>query len=297
MKMKRLYILFVGLNILMFNSCEKDITIKPQQYDSKPSIQCLLTPGTYPRLYLFKTIPYFDVQISYSDLFIRNASVTISSMYGTDVLVTDSLLNKFYCRYDYFYSGSQLTQANVTYSLKIEYNNKIYTAMTTTNQPKVQLDSVTYIEQFQDIYGEHEGIVSHFTDDPTGDNYYRFEMHRMVDSSTADANEIHSCSGAEFVPITEIGRTIYSAVNQNGLPMSFVIEPAYKHKQGDIAYIFLQSCDKNMFDFYSKLDDQRLAQSNPFAEPVFINTNQFTDAVGVFGSYSLSDSVEFIFPE
>ncbi len=296
--MKRIkLVIFLVITAIFFSRCEKDITIKPQQYDSRPSIQCLLTPNTYPKLYLFKTVPFFDAPISYKELFIRNAYVTISSNLGTDVLTLDSSLNKFYCKYDYFYKGSQLTQKNVTYNLKIVYLDKTYTASTTTNQPLVQLDSVTYIAQFQDIYGEHEGIKLHFIDDPSGDNYYRFEMHRMVDSSTADVNDFHSCSGQEFVPITELGRTIYSAVNQNGLPMSFVIEPAYKHNQDDVAYVFLQSCDKNMFDFYSKLDKQRLALTNPFAEPVFINSNQFTDAVGVFGSYTLSDSVKFIFPE
>lgn len=292
---KLIFLLAIGVEII--TSCEKNITIKPQYYESKPSIQCLLTPNTIPKLYLFKTIPYFDPQNSYKDLFIRDAIVTITSNSGSDLMKPDSSLNKFYCRYDYYYTGSEFTRENVTYSCKVEYAGRTYVAKTTTNQPKVQLDSVTYIEQFQDIYGEHEGVVLHFSDDPSGDNYYRFEMHRMVDSSTADAQGFHSCSGTRMVPITEIGRTIYSAVNQNGLPMSFVIEPAYKHKRGDVGYVFLQSCDKYMFDFYSRLDKQRLTQANPFAEPVFINSSQFTNAVGVFGSYALSDSIRFVFPE
>ena len=291
---------FITAILIIFSfiiSCEKTITIKPQPYESKLSIQCLLTPKTYPKLYLFKTLPYFDSQVSYKDLVIRGANAKITSNLGTDILVLDSALNKFYCKYDYFYKGTQLTQANTAYTLSIDINGKTYTAETTINQAKINLDSVTYIEQFQDVYGEHEGIISNFVDEPNMENYYRFEMHRMVDSSTVDANHIPSCSDNEFIPITEIGRTIYSSENQDGLPMSFVIEPAYKHKQGDTAYVFLQTCDKNMFDFYSKLDEQRLAQANPFAEPIFINPNQFTDAVGVFGSYTLSDSVLFVFPE
>lgn len=292
---KSIFILVIVFGSLL--GCEKDITIAPQNYESKLSIQCLLSPNTLPKLYLFKTIPYFDEQISYSELFIRDAVVTITSKNGTDILIPDSSLNRFYCRYDYFYKGDQLTLKEITYFLKIEYAGKTYTANTIINQPIVQLDSVTYIEQFQDLYGEHEGIVSHFTDDPVGDNYYRFEMHRLVDSSTMDVNEVHSCSGPEFVSITEIGRTLYSAVNQNGLPMSFVIEPAFKHNENDVAYVFLQSCDKNMFDFYSSLDKQRLAQANPFAEPVSLHSTQFSDAIGVFGSYELSDSVKLVFPE
>jgi len=119
----------------------------------------------------------------------------------------------------------------------------------------------------------------------------------MVDSTTYDANKQNSCSGDELVAITEIGRTIYSGKGLNDLPMTFVIEPAYKHNEDDEAFILVQSCDKNIYEFYNNLDEQRLAQSNPFAEPIFIHSTQFPNAVGVFGSYATSDPVKFIFPE
>ena len=68
MKANKVLLWLTGISILLLFSCEKNITIKPQAYKSKPSIQCLLTPNTYPKLYLFKTIPYFDPQVSYKDL-------------------------------------------------------------------------------------------------------------------------------------------------------------------------------------------------------------------------------------
>ncbi len=42
---------------------------------------------------------------------------------------------------------------------------------------------------------------------------------------------------------------------------------------------------------------QKLAQYNPFVEPVFIIPGQFKDAIGVFGAYAVSDSVLFVYPE
>ena len=65
----------------------------------------------------------------------------------------------------------------------------------------------------------------------------------------------------------------------------------------DSDYIRLQSVNKNIFNFYDNLDRQKLAQYNPFVEPVFIMPGQFKNAIGVFGAYVVSDSVLFVYPE
>jgi hypothetical protein len=59
----------------------------------------------------------------------------------------------------------------------------------------------------------------------------------------------------------------------------------------------MQSIDKHKYDFYDQLDRQKLAQYNPFVEPVFLQPMQFANAIGVFGAYVLSDSVQFIYSE
>lgn len=91
----------------------------------------------------------------------------------------------------------------------------------------------------------------------------------------------------------------YNTSNENIIDhsLSFVFEPTYKHTSNDTVYIKLQSCDKNMLEFYNQLDKQKLSQFNPFVEPVFIKSGQFNNAIGVFGSYVLSDSVVFVYPE
>ena len=82
------------------------------------------------------------------------------------------------------------------------------------------------------------------------------------------------------------------------MALTFVFEPNYSHKRNDSAYIRLQTVDKNIFNFYDNLDKQKLAQYNPFVEPVFIIPGQFGDkAIGVFGAYTISDPVLFIYPE
>ncbi|HKI87531.1 MAG TPA: DUF4249 family protein [Draconibacterium sp.] len=298
--MKKILFPILIITLIILISCEKEIIIPQQPYTSKPSIQCLITPGKVPKLYLNETLPYLSPVLSNRKMFIGNANVTISGNGQTDVLQSDSLFEVFYGTESYFYSGSIPIQPNITYTLNIEINGTVYNAEATTNQQVVQIDSVTYVQNFKDIYGEHEGVIFHLKDDPATEDYYRYEMHRMADTATYwGENKFKSpiLKNDETTRVTEIGRTIFSDASFSGGEFSFAIEPVFKHKQGDSTFVFLQICDKNIFDFFDELDRQMLGMKNPFTEPVFLKTTQFKDAIGVFGSYALSDSVLFIYPE
>jgi hypothetical protein len=154
---------------------------------------------------------------------------------------------------------------------------------------------------FKDLYGEHEGVVVHYTDPSNLGQYYRYDMMRMVDSSNYKVNLSSSGKSACLtnlkVEANEIGRTIYTDQNSNGQNSNITFEPAYKHKTDDTTYIKLQVMDKNAFDYYDQLDRQKLAQFNPFVEPSYLKPTQFKDAFGCFGAYSISDSVLFVYPE
>ena len=297
--MKNISFLICCFFTIIFISCEKTITIKQQPYISKLSIQGLITPNTKPQIFLNRTVAYFDPKVNTRDLTVDNATVTLNDGSLTFVLRFDSIFNTHYCRYDYFYSNSNNIQTNKTYTLNIIFNGAAYTAFATTNQLKVTPTNITYIPTFTDLYGEHEGVVVRYTDIPNEENYYRYQMGRIIDTSVQNAsNKLKSiCAGNKKYYITEIGRTIYSDKNVDGQAVSFVFEPAYTHKTNDTAYIKLQTVDKNIFNFYDNLDKQKLAQYNPFVEPVFITQGQFKNAIGVFGAYAVSDSVLFIYPE
>jgi Domain of unknown function (DUF4249) len=289
----------VGAALILLSGCEKDITTAPLAYDTKPVIECMLTPGQLPKLYLYRSVPYFDPAISTKDLFIRNASVTITSSLGVDVLHVDSVEDLFNCQYNYFFRGEILTQPNITFTLDIDAEGKHFTAQTTTDQTATSITSLDYTPVFSDVYGEHEGVIVNYADVPGQENFYQYQMARIIDSTTTlGENGIYSiCTHGSFFPVLELGRAIYKDANQDGLPQQIVIEPAYKHKPGNIGCVRMRSVDKNAAVFYDQLDRQKLSQFNPFVEPVFLTPIQFPEAIGVFGSYALSDSVEFVFPE
>ena len=60
----------------------------------------------------------------------------------------------------------------------------------------------------------------------------------------------------------------------------------------------MQTIDKAMYDFYDQIDKQKLAQYNPFVEPIFLRDGQFgSKAIGFFGCSVRSSGVAFVFPE
>jgi hypothetical protein len=138
-----------------------------------------------------------------------------------------------------------------------------------------------------------------FNDTSNEENNYRFQMIRQVDSTVRTANnKVYrtECNGANKFTINEVGRSVYNDQNKNGLPMSFVIEPAYTHANGQKAKVYLQTMDSKSAIFFDALDRQKLATYNPFVEPVFLKT-QIAGCIGVFGSLNISEPVDFVFPE
>ncbi len=297
--MKKNLILPVILVVaVMLMSCEKTIIVKQQAYGSKLSIQGLITPNQTPKIYVNRTIPYFDPKVNTRDLTVDNATVTINDGTSVFTLAFDSTYNYHYCRYDYFYSGLQNIQVNRTYTLTIVFDGTTYSARAVTNQSRIPITSISYVPKFKDLYGEHEGIIVGYMDKQGEENFYRYEMGRLIDSSVKSVDAVKSsCTFGQKYYVKEIGRTVYSDKNVDGQALTFTFEPNYAHKKDDRAYVILESVDKNIFNFYDNLDRQKLAQYNPFVEPVFILPGQFKDAIGVFGAYAVSDSVLFIYPE
>ncbi len=297
----KLYIIIsiAFISIVLF-SCEKIITISAPPYTSKPSIQCMLEPDSLPKVYFNNTVPYFDKKVSFQDLVIRNAQIKIQSSLGIDNLHLDSVYNKIFCQYDYFYIGNTPIQRNNSYSLNIKSGAHDFSATAKTEQLQATIDSVSFVQVFNDLYGAHEGVITYFKDVPTQVNYYRYEMVRYVDTTTKLASEkiVSICLGKDSLKVNEIGRSVYADVGLQGQQIKIVVEPAYSHKPGKKTQVYITSIDKNAYDFFDQLDKQKLAQFNPFVEPVFLRDGQFgAAAIGYFSAMQKSNPVTFIYPE
>ena len=298
----------ISLSLLVvsfaFFSCQKVITIKPPTYLGKSSIQSMLEPDSIPIVYFNRTVPYFGKDVALGALAIRGAVVKITSSSGTDILRFDSMFSKTYCQYDYYYKGNIPVQLNKTYALTVANGTTAYVATASTGLSKATIDSTAFVPEFFDLYGGHEGVVVYFKNIPSQVNYYRYEMVRYIDTSTQLAGPKLPASTCldktrkDSALVHELGRSVFSDQGQAGQQIKIVIEPAYTHKRGTRGIIFIQTIDKNSYEFFDQLDKQKLAQFNPFVEPVFLRDGQFgSRAIGYFSAMIKSSPVSYIFPE
>ena len=290
--MKIILKILIAFTLLLVIGCEMNIVLPLHNYKSQLSVECILEPDKPPVLFLGKTVSYFDTLNTNPDLFVDNALVIISAYNNHDTLRIASKYNYYRCQQEYFYQGSIPVVQGQVYHLRIEHNGNIYKADTKTNVSPVQIDSISYVANFSDLYGEHEGIVVNFTDLPNTQNYYRYRMDRVLTKSQKD---IPNCATGPYAA-TELGRSIYFDTNVDGAGLTIVIEPAFKHNTGDTAHIYLQTLDAASARFFDDLDRQKSAKINPFIEPVFITSN-ISDAFGIFGSCNYSQPVKFTYPE
>lgn len=300
--MKVISFILLILGTIYFTSCEKEITISTPSYTEKPSIQGIIEPDSFPILYFNKTTQFLSATTKKADLVLRNAIIKISGGGSTDILRLDSLYDRIYCQFDYFYKGNILTQWNTEYNLDISYNGSKYNASTKTNLKAAVIDSVSYTAAFNDVYGEHEGVIVYFKDFGGSIDYYRYEQLRPVDTTMKHASLklslTNGCIGKDTIIVLEQGRSVYTDQNLDGQQMKIVIEPAFSHRNGLKTIVKIQSIDKAMFDFYDQIDKQKLAQFNPFVEPIFLKEGQFgSTAIGFFGCRTRSNGKDFVFPE
>lgn len=300
--MNRKRILFTVITGLLFITCKKDITINfPPNHTSHVFIEGMLYPGQKPQIFISKSNSFFSSKVTPQQVFAREAVVKISSGTSVDVLVPDSTYNKFRCRWEPFYRGNIAAEYGKAYTLEVNFEGKTYTASTTINQKPVTIQSIEYTPEFFDAYGGHDGVIIRIMDHPGTQDFYRFQMNRMIDSSVKHAHAldrfINTCvsgPGEKFF-VKDIGRIVFSDENADGENIVMTIEVSYEYDKGDKGWVFMQSLDKNSAEFYKDLDDQLQAIYNPFVEPVLVNS-KIKGAIGVFGSAVLSDSVLFVYP-
>lgn len=302
--MKIMYTFISIVVTVIFFSCEKNIILTPPDYNDKPSIQSMLEVDSVPVVYFNRTVPYFGKDLSLQALTIRNAVIKITSNGITDSLRFDSSFSKTYCQYDYYYKGSIPVKLNKTYMLTVVNGSNTFAATANSNLSKATIDSTSYTPSFKDLFGEHEGVIIYFRGLASQVNYYRYEMVRYIDTSTRQAGPNLPASTCldktrkDSTLVHELGRSVYSDQGQAGKQIKIVIEPAYTHKNGTRGVVFIQTIGKDAYDFFDQLDKQKLAQFNPFVEPVFLRDGQFgSKAIGYFSVMIKSNPSIFIFPE
>ena len=81
-----LFLLFI---LIIHTACQKEILIEQQPYDEKITIESLLEVGTLPKVYISKSVPFFDSDVNPVSLFLSDAKVILSQNGQEEVLKMD----------------------------------------------------------------------------------------------------------------------------------------------------------------------------------------------------------------
>ena len=293
-------IAFLSILIMGLNSCSKEVKIDIPGFDEQIVIDGSIETGTPAIIFLSNSKDIYaptDIN-SYLSGFISGATVTVSNGTITDTLTeicTDNLpagfesiaaaffglpieqlVNLHLCAY---VSTGIVGEVGKTYSLKVLYNDKIYTSSTKIENPTA-LDNLFWREQANlPGYGFSWAKI---TDSPIMGDAYRWEVKNLGDLFYSKP----------FQPFTDDrfynGKTFEFSVEN---PMSFkdqTIENQYKgyYKLGDTIVVKFSKLGKKEYQFFEKKYNQIYSGGNPFATPTNIPTNIEGGALGIWAGFS-----------
>ena len=293
-------IAFLLLLIMGLNSCSKEVKIDIPGFDEQIVIDGSIETGRPAIIFLSNSRDIYaptDID-SYLSGFISGATVIVSDGTITDTLMeicTDNLPAGFESIAAAFFglpieqlvtlhlcayvSTGIVGEVGKTYSLKVLYNDKIYTSSTKIENPKV-LDNLFWKEQVNlPGYGFSWAKI---TDSPVMGDAYRWEVKNLSDLFYSKP----------FQPFTDDrfynGKTFEFSVEN---PMSFkdqTIENQYKgyYKLGDTIVVKFSKLGKKEYQFFEKKYNQIYSGGNPFATPTNIPTNIEGGALGIWAGFS-----------
>jgi len=285
------------LLISLLSSCVKDIPLEERPYESNVTIEGLLEPGETLKIYIHNSIGFFDNAFFSEEAFITNAEVIIN---GSN-LYLDSTYSDFWCRFNYFYTTGELVLENTKYNLEVKIDNKTYSSFTETAISDFQIDSLSYVYQYADRYGDISQGIRVYLQDHLGNDQYRFFMKRRVDENVIIEDNFEyssTCLGDNTTIIEDVGRFIeFDSDYGDGESFSLVMEPSHSFVEGDTIYVQLQKLDSLSALYLNHIEDLKYFSLNPFVEPT-THQSQIDGAFGFFGSSKKStNQLMIILPE
>lgn len=270
------YIVF--LFALIITSCSKD-DFSEKSLESKVVVEGWIEEGDYAQVLLSSSIPVTDVIDSTNVLnhVIRSAKITISDGQTSEVLRVKNDKNRVP---PFVYFGSTLkAEAGKEYSLKIEYLNRIVTAI--TKVPKsVPLKSAEYIKKNAT---DTTGYIFVKFDDPVNEkNYYQI-------ATKIDGEE------PIFVP------SFYGNLDDKNFSTSQVsvqinrgvlLFPKTKFTpyfaDGDLIYVKLRTQDKDALDFWNSWQNEIVNSKNPIYPANASLKSNIKGGIGIWAGYGKS---------
>lgn len=319
------YYILIGLSILGFSSCEEEIDVKIPDLTEKLVVEGKIETGLPPSVYLTRSSKFFGTT-NLNDMekyYVHGAVITIYSEsdsvvlqeYNTDQLaelpeqdrinaslafnipvLDPSILNGFVKIFFYAppIGSTFLGEAGKSYRMKIEYNEKIYTAQTTIPTTSVWFDTL-YKEpaDIEEIKTTHSLLRGKLKDPSEAGTFYKyttrtnyqpwlFSFQSVFDDSfiNGDSINVFIPKGLEFFEILQDFRDMPASTGY--------------WANEDTCIVKLSIIDKPTYDFWRTLENNRQNQGSPFGNTVLIKGNiKGDDVIGVWSGYNSTENLLF----
>lgn len=273
-------------------SCEKDITVDLPEAEKKVVVDGSVFIGEHPTVGLTYSFPYFlDFStLDFSDpnnidkFIVTNAKVTISDGVFTEHLKLVFDNTKFPPMV--YVADTMVGVIGRSYTLNIDVNGKIYSAVTTIQTP-VALDSIRWFQE-----GPNDSLGScrlYFQEPAMPGNIYRLFAKRQgypayvpIDGFSVINDQAYNGTYIEYpfgrpdaqASIFTANTTSYENDKTRG---SWV--------RGDTVYARFCAIDIEAYEFIRTLEQAASISGNPFSNPVTVKSNIQGGALGGFVGY------------
>ena len=281
---------FLALAVaLLLCACQREIDLNLPDYQSKLVIEGTIENGSPAMVMLSKSIPYFsEVNLGtlMNDVLVNGtqARVFVTSETGE----TEELkwtLSPEAPYYMAFMGKNVIGKEQTRYTLRVEYDGKIYTAETYI--PKTfDLDSIGFAQTMEVMADTMASIRVLMTDNPGEENYYAFSCKvscpkmkdRLWVCSLPVAFDDLTFNGLQFN--YEVSRAGYSVLLSGML--SEEDQENFKRvtfRPGDTVYVKHSQVDYHTYKYLTSAGSEAAMGSNPFVASTPPVTNFDSDEV------------------
>lgn len=275
------------LLIFLHLSCEKTVSFKLDTVTPKLVVEATIENGEPPMVFLSRSLAYFSSlnPDSLAASFVRNADVWVSNGTRTHKLkLYAAPLAGGFTGYYYSIDSASLSTAfngelNKSYTLRINWEGKEYTAATTIPAITRRIDSLYWKDAPAGNVPNKAILMIRATDPPGFGDYIRYFTRQNQDLFYPGLNSVFDDQ--------VIDGTTYEIQVERGVPRNNVAGETYSFfDKGDTVTLKLCNIDKATFDFWRTMEFTYSSVGNPFSSPTKVLSNINGGALGYFGGYA-----------
>jgi hypothetical protein len=257
---------------------EKDVNVDLPPFKSLLVAECYIYPNKPVELSLTQTQDYFtqsgDTAIL-KNLFVNDADVKIIYEGKTYQMVYNPIPNLAEFKYFNYYLKDSIpyNEGEPIYLQVTDKHGRSISAETKWLS-KVPVDSISY--KFPGPMDTLTYLIVYFKDDPSTQDYYRFQAKRLnADTGSRINHEVldYSTDDALF----------------NGQEITLGTSKRFKH--GDTASVTLLHIPYDYYRFMVSTQAAQSANGNPFSEPATIESN-IKGGMGIFTAFPMIEGQE-----